>query len=141
MVGVRCGRLLGVGEGPPLGAGWGRGWAERALLSCCILIGIGILLATGLAGLIGCQKTDGLLDPAGGDASSVLHAAYRSDADFEDNPIVLDGQAIDTEWGGVGTGIDLYQRPRLRGPGVGGREAARVRRHEGRLHRPGPVPA
>jgi hypothetical protein len=68
------------------------------------VITIGILLSTGLAGLFGCQKTDGLLDPAGSEESSILHAVYRSDADFEDNPIVLDGQAIDTEWGGVGTG-------------------------------------
>jgi hypothetical protein len=83
-----------------MGKGMGRTSSPKLLY----LIGIGILVATGLVGLTGCQKTDGILDPAGGDASSVLHAAYRSDAAFEDNPIVLDGQAIDTEWGGVGTG-------------------------------------
>jgi hypothetical protein len=67
---------------------------------------IGILLAAGSAGIFGCQTTDGLLDPASGDESSVLHAVYRSSSDFERTPIVLDGQAIDTEWGGTGTGVD-----------------------------------
>jgi hypothetical protein len=78
------------------------GRASSPKLLCCI--GIVILSMAGLVGLYGCQSTDGLLDPAAGDASSVLHATYRSDAEFAEDPIVLDGQAIDTEWGGVDTG-------------------------------------
>lgn len=55
-----------------------------------------------LAGLVvwgGCQKTDDILQPSP-DAKTVLRAIYRSPAEFTRNPIVLDGQMVEQEWGG-----------------------------------------
>ncbi|MDM7916607.1 MAG: ethylbenzene dehydrogenase-related protein [Candidatus Eisenbacteria bacterium] len=57
-----------------------------------------VLIVAGL-GAVGCQKTDDLLDPQG-DSETVLHAVYRSNDDFRANPVVIDGQAIEKEWGG-----------------------------------------
>ncbi len=68
----------------------------RSVRGCCRTR---ILLAV-LPLLLGCQNTDDILEPTGGDAS-VLHAVYRSDEGFIDNPIVMDGQMIEVEWGGT----------------------------------------
>ncbi|MBD3160872.1 MAG: hypothetical protein GF346_01830, partial [Candidatus Eisenbacteria bacterium] len=58
-----------------------------------------LLIFAGLPALFGCQDADTLLPPSETD-ESVLRANYRSSEEFLDNPIVLDGQAIDREWGG-----------------------------------------
>jgi hypothetical protein len=58
----------------------------------------GIVLASCL--FFGCQNTDDLLKPQDNSAT-LLHARYRSPDAFQENPIQLDGQAIDREWGGV----------------------------------------
>lgn len=60
---------------------------------------LGFLLIAGLLADFGCQKTDDLLEPSS-DESTTIHAAYRSREEFLENPIQMDGQAIDEEWGG-----------------------------------------
>ena len=60
---------------------------------------LAIFLAfTGVPALFGCQDTDTLLPPSETE-QSVLRAHYRSSSEFLDNPIVMDGQAIELEWG------------------------------------------
>ncbi len=60
---------------------------------------LGILSFAGLSIGAGCQKSDDLLMPSPTD-NTILHAVYRSSESFRANPIIMDGQAIDKEWGG-----------------------------------------
>jgi hypothetical protein len=62
-------------------------------------LGLGFLLLTGLLLSTGCQKSDDLLEPSTAE-STILHATYRSTEEFRENPIEMDGAAIDREWGG-----------------------------------------
>jgi len=66
--------------------------------------GLAFLIAAALPAAFGCQDADTLLEPTGG-STTVLHAVYRSLDVFQagplGNPVVLDGQAVEKEWGGV----------------------------------------
>lgn len=84
----------------------GKGMSRSSILQIVHVLSIGGLVALGLLGPVGCQKTDDLLDPGIVDEGTILHAVYRSSQEAEDNPIVLDGQAIEQEWGGGGGGHD-----------------------------------
>jgi len=68
------------------------------------VIGVSLIWITALSVPMGCQKTDDLLDPSGSNSNSALHAIYRSDEDFTDNPVILDGQAVEKEWGSDAAG-------------------------------------
>lgn len=54
----------------------------------------------------GCQKTDKVLAPSIGGETTTLHATYRSDSTMlhdSRTQIVIDGQALEDEWGGAGS--------------------------------------
>ena len=74
----------------------GRTNLRRVFRIKLILVSIGAALAAGA----GCQKSDGLLDPSQTDPNTILLAVYRGPEELERNPITLDGQAIEREWGG-----------------------------------------
>lgn len=84
----------------------GKGMSRSSILQAVHILSVGCLVALGLLGPGGCQKTDDLLDPGVIDDATVLHAVYRSTEEAASNPIVLDGQAIEREWGGGGGGHD-----------------------------------
>jgi len=56
---------------------------------------MGLIWITATTVPMGCQKTNDLLDPSGSTSNAVLHAIYRSDKDFLDNPVILDVQAVE----------------------------------------------
>lgn len=78
--------------------GMSRSAGYRNCFAFALAVVVVALLASGLA----CNKTDDLLEPSPADGT-VLTAVYRGAEEFLDNPIVLDGAAIEREWGGVAT--------------------------------------
>lgn len=68
--------------------------------------GLTALILVPALSALGCQKTDKLLDPSAGQTTTLLHAIFRSDSTMIADPrtqVVLDGQALEDEWGGVGS--------------------------------------
>ncbi len=82
----------------------GKGMSRSSALQVVRVLSIGGGVFLGLSGLFGCQETDDVLDPGTTDESTVLHVVYRSNEEAERNPIELDGQAIQEEWGSGGGG-------------------------------------
>jgi hypothetical protein len=74
---------------------------------------------------LGCQKADDLLEPSPADGT-VLRAAYRNPDAFLENPIVIDGQAVEQEWGGIAAPYLNVRVSEENGAGNGGNYPAYI---------------
>jgi hypothetical protein len=80
----------------------GKGMGRAKLRKLLWHFRFGAFMAAVFAAAIGCQKTDTILDPSESVSTTVLHATFRSDSTMRHDSrtqIVLDGQALQEEWG------------------------------------------